>query len=279
MADLLMSTTETSAIIPEKWSANYYDVLLADLPFNSIVAREYEGEIANLGDTVHINTIPEFDEADVLPETARSDADAVMVSSQSLKIDKRVVKDFIVTNLAKLQSLPFVDKLEQMAIYSINKKIQALIIAAIVPSASDPDHQLAYASGTTMALADILEAKELLDAANVPQGDRHWVGGAAQWNDIFNITGFTSSDFVASGSPLQSGQLPAQLLGFNPHMTTVMGNTSQFFHRSFMTLASQEGLSVKVYDLGGTGVRAARVNCDTLLGLKQLDNKRVVSKS
>jgi hypothetical protein len=279
MADLLMSTTETSAIIPEKWSANYFDVLLADLAFNSLVSRDYEGEIANLGDTVHINTIPEFDEADVLPETARSDADAVTVTSQSLVIDKRVVKDFIVTNLAKLQSLPFVDKLEQMAIYSINKKIQALIISLIVPSASAPDHQVAYASGTTLALADILEAKELKDAANVPQGSRHWVGGSAQWNDIFNITGFTSSDFVASGSPLQSGMLPQQLLGYQPHMTTVVGNTSYFFHNSFMTMAAQEGVSVKVYDLGGTGVRAGRVNVDTLIGIKQLDGKRVVSKS
>ncbi len=109
--------------------------------------------------------------------------------------------------------------------------------------------------------------------------DRHFVVGAAQLNDIFNITGFTSSDFLISGAPLQTGQLPPALLGFMPHFTSVVGNTSYFFHASYLTMAAQKGMSTEQYDLGVEGKRAARVNSDVLFGLQQLDDTRVVTIS
>ena len=280
MANQVMTAgTELSVIVPEIWSQNYYDVLLAELPFNAIVSRDYEGEIANLGDTVRISSFPEFNEGDIIAEGAAADAESVTITQQSLVINKRIVKDFILTNKAMLQSLPAMDKLQQMAVYAVNKKIQTEIIGDIVPSASAPDHQIAYDSGTTLALADILEAKELKDTQDVPMGDRHAVLGAAQLNDVFNITGFTSSDFLVSGAPVQTGQLPAALLGYMPHFTTVVGNTSYWFHRSFMTMAAQQGLNISVYDLGVEGKRAVRVNIDALIGIKQLDDERVVTLS
>jgi hypothetical protein len=280
MADQIhTAASELSVIVPELWSARYYDDLLAKLPFNSIISRDYEGEIANLGDTVKISTFPEFSDATELAEGAKGDADAVTVAQQSLVINKRTFKDFIITNKAQLQSLPAMDKLRELAIYAIQKRIQRLIIEAIVPSAAAPDHTIGYASGTTLALADLLAAKELLDLQDVPMSDRHMVLGAAQTNDIFNIVGFTSSDFITGGSPLTTGEIGQQLLGFSPHLTTEVGNVAYLFHRSFMTMAAQQGLAVGIYDLGSEGKRAARVNVDTLWGLKQLDNKRVVAIS
>lgn len=278
MSDKIHSTeSEVSVLVPQLWSKRYFDVLLAELPFNAIISRDYEGEINDLGDTVKISSIPEFDDAVEISETQRADADAVTATQQSLVINRRIVKDFIVTNKAMMQSIPFVDKLKELAAYSINKKIQSIIIALTVPSASNPDHSIAYDSGTTLALADLLEAKELLDNQDVPMADRHLVMGAAQLNDIFNITGFTSSDFVLNGGVLQTGKLPPELLGFAPHFTSLAGNVSYLFHKSYMTMAAQQGLQVKEYDLGAEGKRAHRINCDTLIGIKQLDNLRVVT--
>lgn len=277
MANAYMTTSnEVSAIVPEQWSAKYYDTLLAELPFESLISKDYEGEIANLGDRVNIATVPEFDEATELPEADAADADSVVVGSQQLVINRRIVKDFIVTNKALLQSIPFVEKLKSLAIYSIQKKIQALIISLTIPSAS-PDHTISAVTPGTFALADILAMKELLDNQNVPMSDRHMILGSGPLNDVFNITGFTSSDFVASGSPLQSGQLPAQLVGFMPHFTTVVGSTVYGFHSSYFTMASQQGMATAEYDLGVEGRRAKRVNCDTLIGMKQLDELRVVT--
>jgi hypothetical protein len=277
MDSVMTSAAHLSVIIPQVWSQNYYDTLLASIAFNSIVSRDYEGEIQNLGDTVKISSFPEFDEAIELAEDARADASALTVTQQSLVINKRVVKDFIITNKALLQSLPAMDKLRDMAIYAIQKKIQSNIIADTIPNAAAPDHAIAFDSGTTLALADLLEAKELKDNANVPMSGRHLVVGSAQLNDIFNITGFTSSDFITSGAPLQTGQLPPALLGYMPHFTTVVGNVVYTFHSSYFTIAAQKGLTVQEYDLGVDGKRAARVNVDTLYGQKQLDGLRVVT--
>jgi len=267
--------TEVSAIVPKLWSQNYYDALLAELPMKDLISKDWEGEIANLGDTVKIPTIPEFADAEELPEVSAGTPDTVTVGTQDLVINKRIVKDFIVTNKALLQSIPFVEKLKSLAIYSIQKKIQALILAATVPSAAAPDHTLTAVTPGTFALADILALKELLDTQNVPLSDRHFGLGAGPLNDIFNITGFTSSDFVASGSPLQSGQLPAQLVGFMPHFSTIFGATVYAFHSMYFTMAAQQGMDTKEYDLGVDGIRAKRINCDTLIGIKQLSNVRV----
>lgn len=280
MADqIITKETEVSVLVPAVWSQKYYDVLLASLPFASLISRDYEGEIQALGDRVKISTLPEFSDAEILGEADRADASALQASQQELLINKMIVKDFMVTSRALLQSIPFMEKMKELAIYSINKKIQAEIISLTVPNAAAPDHSIAYTSGTTLALADLLAAKELLDAQNVPMGNREMVVGAAQLNDIFNITGFTSSDFVASGAPLASGQLPAQLLGFKPNFTTVVGNVSYFFNTSYMTIAAQKGMTVSEHDQNVNGLRATRVNCDTLIGIKQLDGLRVVSIS
>lgn len=280
MANQIMDTAgNLTVIVPQVWSSNWYDALLADLPFNSVVSRDWEGEIRNLGDTVKISQFPEFSDATELAESAANDADAITVTQQSLVINKRIVKDFIVTDKAMLQSLPAMDKLQDMAIYAILKKVQAIIISETLPSSSSPDHTIAYDSGTTLALADILEVKDLLDAQDVPMADRHAVLGSAQANDVFNISGFTSSDFVSGANLLTTGVVGNPLLGFQPHMTTEVGSTCYFFHRSYYTMAAQKDISVKVFDLGVQGIRAARVNIDILAGFKQLDNKRVVSLS
>lgn len=275
--EIFTAGANLSAIIPEMWSARYYNALLADLPFKSIISTDWEGEIADLGDRVNITSFPEFDEGDELAEDERANAAATTVTGQQLVVNKRVVRDFIVTKKAILQSLPHMDKLRELAVYSILKKIERTIIETIVPNAAAPDMSIAYDSGTTLALADILEAKELQDTANVPASERHMVLGPAQLNDLFNIVGFTSSDFLLAGAPLQTGQAPMSLLGYMPHYTTLAGNVAYLFHRSFMTMASQQGMDVKEYDLGVDGKRATRVNLDTLYGLKQLDGNRVVT--
>jgi hypothetical protein len=281
MADQVMTkAANLSVIVPQIWSTRYYDVLLAELPWNAIVTRDWEGEIQALGDRVKISSFPEFSDATELAEDAKNDADAITVTQQDLIINKRIAKDFIVTSLAQLQSLPAMDKLREMAVYSILKKIQKIIIDDIAPSTSNPDHTIQY-TGTNgaLAFADVIAAKRLLDKADVPMSDRHTVLSTDAVNDIFNIQGFTSSDFITGGSPVTTGTLQNALLGFVPHTTTEVGSVSYFFHRSFYTMAAQQGLNIAVFDLGAEGKRAARVNVDTLAGFKQLDNLRVVSIS
>jgi hypothetical protein len=281
MADQVMrGSVELDALKPELWSAAFYPTLLEALPFNASVARDYEGEIRALGDIVNVTEFPQFDEAENIQEDQRVDADAVTALNIQLVINKQTVKDYIVTDRAKVQTIEHSNALRDLAFFSIMKKMQADIIADIVPSAAAPDHQISYDSGTTLALADLLEGKELLDGANVPDdGARTMITDAPQWNDLFNITGFTSRDFIPAGSPLTTGAIPAQILGFTPKYTTEASNVTYMFHPIFMQIAVQRELGVKEFDQGVEGKRSVRVNSTMLWGVKQFSDVRVVSIS
>lgn len=280
MADEVMrASTELDALVPEFWSAAFYPTLLENLPFNGSVARDYEGEISDLGDIVNISTFPQFDSAQEILEDERADADSVTPTKTQLVIDKQVVKDYVLTKKAMKQSIDAQMQLRDLALHAIMKKMQNVIIAAVAPSTSSPDHVIAYDSATTLALADILEAKELLDDADVEELGRTAILGSAQQNDLFNITGFVSRDFIPAGSPLASGAFPTPILGFQVKWTSEAGNTSYFFNPIFMQVAVQQEPQVNVYDQGVDGKRGTRVNMDVLFGVKQLSNLRVVTIS
>lgn len=277
MDQVMTAATEMDALIPEIWSAAFYPTLKEKLPFIASVASDYEGEIAALGDTVNIMGFPQFSVAEEISENAAVDADAITVSKTQLVINKQVAKDYIITKKAMKQSMEAQAALRDLALHAILKKMQNVIIAEIVPSAAAPDHSIAFDSGTTLALADILEAKELLDDADVEDMGRVMVLGSAQYNDLFNVTGFVSKDFIAAGSPLNSGAVTLPVLGFDVRWTSEAGNVSYLFHPMFLQMAVQQAPSVEVVSLGADGKRATRVNMDVLFGVKQLSNLRVVT--
>lgn len=122
-----------------------------------------------------------------------------------------------------------------------------------------------------------MEAKELLDEQDVPEMNRIAVLGSEQANDLFNINGFTSRDFIPAGSPLTEGAINTPVLGFDIRMTTIAADTAYFFHPSYFTVAIQERPNVEIFNLGSQGKRQTRVNLTAIGGFKQLDSLRVVT--
>ncbi len=268
-----------TAITPQLWSAAFYDNLRAKLPFIESVSRAYEGEIRNLGNTVKIPTMDDGSVAQNLLEGENGEASEFDTSTTDLVINKRTFKDAIVTDQAQLQSVEFMDKLRDNLFNAVRQKMQIDIIDEIAPSTSSPNHDLSYASGTTLAKVDILDAKDALDVANVSEEGRIMIPGASQQNDLLNEATLTSSDFGRSGNENVNGAFDRPILGFTMRSTTAVGNSSFFFHPSFMQMAVQKEMSINVYDLGVGGNRSFRVNVDILWGVKQIDDVRIVKKS
>lgn len=276
MDQVMRAGTELDAIIPELWSAKFYPTLKEKLPWITSVSKDYEGEIQALGDTVNIPSMPQFDTAEEISEDQAVDADAVQVSKTALIINKQVAKDFVITKKGLIQSIDAQNELRDLVIHSILKKMSDVIQAEVAPSTAAPDHTIAFDSGTTLALADILEAKELLDNSDVEEAGRQLLCGSAQINDLFNITGFVSRDFIANGSPLTSGAITTPVLGFNPQWSSRIGNQAFLFHPLFMQMAVQRQPEVEVISQGAVGKRTRRVNMDVLFGVKQISALRVV---
>lgn len=276
MDQIMTAATEVAALIPEMWSSAFYPTLKEKLPFIGSVSEDYSGDISALGDTVNVSSFPQFGAAEEISEGDANPADKLTVAGTQLVINKQVAKDYILTKKALAQMIDAGPVLRDLALHAILKKMQQIIIADVVPSTA-PDHSIAYDSRTTLGLADVLEAKELMDNSDVEEEGRVMILGAAQANDLFNITGLTSRDFNTGESPLTSGAINAPVLGFDVRMTTAAGNVAYLFHPLFMQMAVQQNPEVEVLSLGADGKRATRVNMDVLFGIKQMSDLRIVT--
>lgn len=274
----MTAATEVDAIIPEVWSSLWFPTLMENLVWVASVNSDYQEEISALGDTVNVTQFPQFGDAVDMAENDTNDAAGITLSRIPIVVNHQVAQDFIMTKKALKQSLEAQDKLREHAFFSIMKKMDQIVFNDVSPSAASPDHIIPYDTGTTLAFADVMEAKELLDTANVPDvGQRVAVLGVAQYNDLFNIAGFTSRDFVPNANALSSGAIAVPVVGFNIRFTTMVGNVCSFFDPIFMQIAVQQSPVPQVYDLGGVdGRRQFRTNMDVLFGNKQMENTRVV---
>lgn len=280
MANQIMTAgTEVAALVPEQWSATFFRALKENFSMIPLIRRDYTNEISGLGDIVNVSTIPYGDAAQLIAEGEAFDAQSITATTTQIIVNSMAGRDFIVTRRAQLQSLDFMDEMRDVAAQALLEKLQDDVIAAIVPSASAPDHQIALDSAGVLALADILEAKQLLDLQSVEQANRHLVAGPTLYNDLYNVAQFSSRDYIPAGSPATSGRFDTQLLGFTPHLCVGAGSTAYLFHDSFMQLVMQDEVMVEAHSLGADGVRGMRYNSHILYGVKLMDSKRVVSLS
>lgn len=277
MADAISSASGSLAsLVQTTWSPDFSQNLNDNIAFNSIVSYDAEG-MFSMGGTVKLPTLADV-EAVNLSEGGKADAQVASASSTSLTINRRAVADFIVTDQSLLQSVSYMTQLQEIATKALARAIQDYIISIIAPSTSSPDHTIAYDSGTTLADADILECLDLARAANWPDSDLHMVMGSAQYNDALNISKLYDQTLGGVASTSQ-GKLTGNVYGFAPHWTTAVGTNTYMFHSSFMQVAVQQGVNIKVDSLSATGQRAYRVSADVLYGATQQFNTRVISLS
>ena len=138
----------------------------------------YEGNISQLGDTVNINSFPEFGAAAELAEDGTQDAAAVTATQVSLIANKQIVQDFVITRKAILQSLPM---LEEIGVLSssileyarVSPKVNLSFKALCVPLILLVYFCNAEDNNTPSSLLYPKEARKL-DLAEPPAKDRLW---------------------------------------------------------------------------------------------------------
>ncbi len=272
---IILATGDAAAIVPEIWSGLFTSNLNDAIVLNSLISRDYENEIKNLGDIVKIPSIGDV-VAQNLPEGAAGQSQGISASTQDLTINKRSYVDFEITDQAQLQAVSFTEKIRTLAFAAIMRLMQDDLFSDVVPSTSAPDHTIDFDSGTTLADADLLEILDLAEDANWPAEGRHLVVGPRQKNDVLAITKFVDKDTNLGSSPTASGQITEPIYGDAFAWTTAAGAQAFKFHESFMQMAVQKELQVKLFDKGVTGERSDRLNIDILWGNRQVHNDRVI---
>lgn len=160
--------------IPEVWSASILEALRAKLVFPSLCNRDYEGDIREAGDTVHITG---YDDVTVKKYTRGTNitVDAVTDANKgTLTIDQSDYFAFKVNDLDKVQAkADLTGNFTNSAAYNMALNVEKYISGLMDKAATDPAKTISVTTPSDAYLA-VVEARKQLDKQNVPTEGR-WI--------------------------------------------------------------------------------------------------------
>lgn len=214
--------------IPKVWSARILDSLDKSLVYANLLNRDYEGEISQFGDTVHINSI-----GDIAVRTYNKNAeitvDDVTMTDQSLIIDQGDYFAFKVNDVDAVQArTEYMSAAMARAAYSLKDKTDTFVAGllktgTITAGLGTDSTPLSITKDN--AYETLVKIKTSLDKKNVP-ADGRWIVmppefEGAMLNDIrFVATGTTESE-----GRLKNGKV-ARAAGFDIYLSNNVPNTT-----------------------------------------------------
>lgn len=277
MADALSGLTEVAGhTIEAVVSAEIQMVLNANVVIPGAI-MDYSAMVRPGMDTLKIPRMGKFTVGTKAENTA-VDAQLNAFSSDSLALDQHKVVQFLIEDIADLQSKvavaqEYVAQAAKDLAVQMDQKLIDDMEAGV--STSAPDHKIAYVGSTVLAKVDILAARELLNVQNVPQEGRSLLVSPGSEADILNISEFVRVDESGGSLALRNGQI-GRLFGFDVLMSSQAEDLKTLaFHKSCHAFARQLAPRVKMFD--DVPNLAVRYSLDHIYGSKHLDGgKRLV---
>ena len=166
-----------TTFIPEIWSARLLYALDKAHVATNLVNRNYEGVIANQGDTVHINSIGAVTVKDYTKNTNIADPEVLTTSDQTLDIDQAKYFNFQVDDVDKAQiSGEIIDTAMGRSAYALADVSDAFLLKTIANGVASANKIGAKATLTALTASNVYEnivkMRTLLDKANVPTTGR-----------------------------------------------------------------------------------------------------------
>ena len=212
-----------TTFIPELWSARLLYALDKAHVATNLVDREYQGIIANQGDTVHINSIGAITVKDYTKNTDIADPDALTTTEQTLVIDQCKYFNFQVDDVDNVQAAgDLVDTAMGRAAYSLADVADAYLLKTIAAGAAS-GNTVGAASGPIALTAanvyeNIVKLRTKLDKANVPNPGRTIVVPPEVYALLLMDDRFAKSDAAAGQSALLNGEV-GRVAGFTVYMS------------------------------------------------------------
>ena len=203
--------------IPEIWSAMMLESLKKELVYAgpSVVNRDYEGEIRNMGDTVRIRSISRPTIASYTKGSTTITPEQLTDAQRSLNIDQAKYFAFEVDDIDQAQGPG--GELEaglMEAVYGLRDTADQYVAALYTGAQSA--NQIGTVSVTTGALAytQLRKLKVKLDEANVPQQGRFVVVPPWYHGLLLEEDKFVRVDASGTDQALRNG-LVGRALGFD----------------------------------------------------------------
>ena len=168
-----------TSFIPELWNARLLYALEKAHVAANLVNRNYEGEIRQQGDTVHINSIGAVTVDDYTRNTDIDDPEVLTTTDQTLTIDQAKYFNFQIDDVDAAQVAgDMMDTAMQRAAYALNDAADAFLLQTIAAGV-DTNNKIGSSAAIALTAENIYEnivaLKTKLDKANVPTTGRYIV--------------------------------------------------------------------------------------------------------
>lgn len=213
-----------TTFIPEIWTARLMYALEKTHVATNLVNRDYEGQITNQGDTVHIGNIGAITVNNYTRNTDMNGPETLATTDQTLVIDQAKYFNFQVDDVDKVQAAgDLVDTAMSRAAYALADVSDAYLLGVIAAGA-DANNVI----GTKTAPVDltssniyenIVKLRTLMDKANVPATGRSIVIPPDAYALLLLDDRFVkASDGGTANSVLLSGEV-GRVAGFQVFMS------------------------------------------------------------
>jgi hypothetical protein len=202
-----------TTFIPKLWAARLHQAYEADLVFGKLLNRNYEGEIKQKGDTVHINTLNDVTIKEYESNTEIAAPEQLTTVEQLLTIDHAAYYNFYIDDVDKVQaSGDLMNTAMTNAAHRLAEDAEEYIIGKVLEGAA-----------TTVTKQDDLYAtivamKTALDKKKVPQAGRYLVVSPTAEGALLLDDRFVKSGVEAGETRLQNGRV-ARAAGFDIYVS------------------------------------------------------------
>lgn len=207
--------------IPALWSARIYEALRKAFVYGqeNVINRDWEGEIAQAGDTLRINSIGDPTITDYVKNVDMATAETLSDAQRTLTISQAKAFHFQVDDVDRAQQQPKVmDNAMSRAAYKFSDIADQYVGTVMVAGASAANAIGSTAApivapgpgaGPTGAYEQLVDLSTKLNEANVPRDGRYaivppWYEGVLVKDDRF-INNDAASP--AAGQPLLNGSI------------------------------------------------------------------------
>jgi len=191
--------------IPEIWAARLLENLQKNLVYGQegVINRDYEGEIADAGDTVKINNISAVTVGDYSKNSNTGEPDDLDGTQTTLQIDQQKYFHFQIDDIDYAQQRPkIMDAAMEEAAYALRNAADQYIAELYTEVDSDNrigEEGAAETPNASDAYEYLVDLAVKLDEANVPEGDRFvivppWYEGLMLKDDRFVKAGVMPSE-------------------------------------------------------------------------------------
>jgi len=254
MATGNITTTTAANFIPEIWSREVKRAVESNLTMARLVLRDFEGDIKQKGDTVHIVDISNLSVGDKSASSAVS-YETITEDKTSISIDKHKYAAFKLEDIVAAQSnTNLLTEYSNKVGYALAKQIDTDLLALYVNLG-----QSVGADNTAITDDTFVAAIAYLDMADAPETDRSAVFVASEKANFLLQDNFIRYDATGIGgqqNPIIRGQF-GELYGVKVYFTTNVtttgspaGNHNLMFHKEAFALAMQKDIRIQSqYDI------------------------------